>query len=94
MLKQFFVLMDRDKQFSGDKNCFSKLKNNKEVKVGNHTVLIEKKIAEGGYADIFRAHDSNNVYALKRMFVPRGNGVSTNLNQILASNEDIIRKSF
>ena len=56
--------------------------------------MIEKKIAEGGYADIFRVHGNNKVYALKRMFIPQSNGVCTGLNQILASNEDVVRKSY
>ena len=68
--------------------------------VGSHKVIIEKKIAEGGYADIFKVRsteliqqESKPAYALKRMFLQPGS-VTTSLNQISASNEDIVRKSF
>ena len=62
----------------------SKLKKKRELQIGAHRVKIDRKIAEGGYADIYRVTDCNagNLknsaffskmaevpYALKRMFI-------------------------
>ena len=59
----------------------SKLKKRKELQIGDHRVKIESKIAEGGYADIFKVSDAerngpfslintqSQEYALKRMFI-------------------------
>lgn len=78
MLKKFFVLLNKDME-EGNKIAntgISKLKNKKVIKIGNYNVKIDRKIAEGGFADIFRVVDcssfSDNVpYAVKRMYVSK-----------------------
>ena len=45
------------------------------LQVGNYRVKIDRKIAEGGFADIFRVNDTstfseNMPFALKRMYIP------------------------
>ena len=49
MLQRFFELVNRDKN-EGD----TKLKTRKVVQVGEHSVKIERKIAQGGYGDIYQ----------------------------------------
>ena len=49
------------------------------LKIGSHSVRIDRKLAEGGFADIFRVNDcstfsQNMPYALKRMYIPAENG--------------------
>lgn len=78
MIKKFFDLLNRDLE-PGNKiaqSGISNLKNKKTVVIGNHKVKIDRKIAEGGFADIFRvidcsAFNDNMPYALKRMYVGR-----------------------
>ena len=68
MLKKFFILLNRDllevdqRAHSG----LSKLKKRKELQIGDHRVKVESKIAEGGYADIFKVSDaeSNGPFSL------------------------------
>ena len=54
----------------------SNLKKKKELLIGSHKIKIDRKVAEGGYADIYRVIDVTNgsmfastAYALKRMFI-------------------------
>ena len=76
MLKKFLDLIGRDAGAADQKaqEGLSKLKVKREIVVGNHRVQIEKKLAEGGYADIYKVADCNlkskdRSYALKRMFI-------------------------
>jgi hypothetical protein len=74
--KNFFNLLNRELE-EGNRianNGISNLKNKKMIKVGNHKVMIDRKIAEGGFADIFRVNDNSAFadhmpYALKRMYI-------------------------
>ena len=76
MLKKFLDILSKDLG-DADKKAqvgLSKLKHTKEIVIGRHRVKIDQKIAEGGYADIYRVTDCNKqsksrVYALKRMFI-------------------------
>ena len=88
MLQKFFVLLNRDlvEVDQRAQSGLSKLKKRKELQIGEHRVKVEKKIAEGGYADIFKVSDAqrngafslintqSQEYALKRMFVPGRGG--------------------
>jgi len=80
MLKKFLDLL-KVSQNDADQRAqmgLSKLKGRKETAIGSHRVQIDRKIAEGGYADIYKAVDCKptnsstqgpKIYALKRMFI-------------------------
>ena len=40
-------------------NGLSQLKKKKELQIGSYKVKIDRKIAEGGYADIYRVIDAS-----------------------------------
>lgn len=85
LLKKFFELLNKDQSESDEKAQagLSKLSNKKTLTIGTHKVKIDRKIAEGGYADIYRVvevgmtinnnqfygYQQNQVFALKRMFI-------------------------
>ena len=80
MLKKFLDIISKDMGDTDKKvqEGLSKLKVKKEIVIGTHRVQIEKKIAEGGYADIYKVIDCNlknkeHSYALKRMFIEGAN---------------------
>ena len=56
MLKAFFELLNKDQNEADQKAQvgLSKLGNKKTLSIGTHRVKIDRKIAEGGYADIYR----------------------------------------
>jgi hypothetical protein len=60
MLKKFFILLNRDllEVDQRAQSGLSKLKKRKELQIGDHRVKVERKIAEGGYADIFKVSDA------------------------------------
>jgi hypothetical protein len=78
MLSRFFKILSMD-LLDADKKAesgLSNLKKRKELLIGSHKIKIDRKIAEGGYADIYRVTDVTNgsmfhdvPYALKRMFI-------------------------
>lgn len=74
MMHKLMSLLNRDLEEVERRTTtgLSNLKNKKKITVGSHAIKIERKIAEGGYADIFMASDcaTRQVYALKRMFIP------------------------
>ena len=90
MLSKFFKILTIDLK-EADKKAeigLSNLKKKKELLIGTHSVKIDRKIAEGGYADIYRVLDCNagslknssffsriaeEPYALKRMFIDQNN---------------------
>ena len=61
MLSKFFELIKQDKNLVESENRsaqgLKKLKEKKEIKIGNHIIKIDRKIAEGGYADVYRVYD-------------------------------------
>jgi hypothetical protein len=61
MLTKFFDLLKQDKNLIDAENKsaqgLTKLKEKKEIKIGNHMIKIDRKIAEGGYADVYRVND-------------------------------------
>lgn len=83
MLQKFFVLLNRDlvEVDQRAQSGLSKLKKRKELQIGDHRVKVDSKIAEGGYADIFKVSDAqkngpfslintqSQEFALKRMFI-------------------------
>ena len=99
MLSKFFLLLNRDLLEADQKaqRGLSKLKQRKQIQIGDHNVVIESKIAEGGYADVFRVAEAKKTgdfsllnteskeYALKRMFIPADNSKA---GQRLAESEN------
>ena len=74
MLSRFFKILNVDLVEADQKaeHGLSNLKKWKELLIGSHKIKIDRKIADGGYADIYRVTDVSNgsvPYALKRMFV-------------------------
>ena len=82
MLQKFFNILNRDMQEADQlaENGLMELKKKSELTIGNHKVKIDRKIAEGGYADIYRVLDASGpqsffsnapkqVFALKRQFI-------------------------
>lgn len=82
MLQKFFNILNRDMQDADQmaENGLLELKKKRELTIGVHKVKIDRKIAEGGYADIYRVIDASgsqsffsnapkSVFALKRQFI-------------------------
>ena len=59
MMHKLMSLLNRDLEEVERRTTtgLSNLKNKKKMTVGARTVRIERKVAEGGYADIFMASD-------------------------------------
>lgn len=67
----------------------SNLTKRKNLLVGSHQIKIDRKIAEGGYADIYRVTDgSKTPFALKRMFV------ETNADVLSRESNNNIAKAY
>lgn len=67
MLKRFFDILRKDKNEVDREEKMeklSKLKARKSMLIGSHMIKIEKKIAQGGYADIYRVimDEDDNVH--------------------------------
>ena len=69
MLKKFLDVLGTDKErnkLDKEKKMakVKQLKKKKSILIGKHMIKIEKKIAEGGYADIYRviADEDDNVH--------------------------------
>lgn len=79
MLRKFFHLLNKDLE-EGNRIAnqgISNLKKQVQITVGNYRVKVDRKIAEGGFADIFRVNNASTFsegepYALKRMFINKG----------------------
>ena len=96
MLRKFFHLLNKDLEESNNiaNAGLSNLKNKKIIQVGNYKVKIDRKIAEGGFADIFRVNDVSTFselepYALKRMFIHKAQDYATN-----GGDQDPIRLAY
>jgi len=100
MLRKFFHLLNKDLE-EGNKIAnqgLSNLKNKKVITIGDKTLKIDRKIAEGGFADIFRVNDQAKFsdsmpYALKRMWVAKPERKKGNLLED-ASEVDSVRTAF
>ena len=76
MISKFFKILNPfvEEDLKIANQGLSQLKGSKTLTIGNYRVKIDRKIAEGGFADIFRVNDTstfsdNMPYALKRMFI-------------------------